>query len=70
MKLLLSIKSLPTKEQIWPYISQKNDRLANSLLSLELALNGYVSSSSVHANLKILLGCSDSRNQGKSLRGH
>ena len=35
MKLLLEIKSLLTKVQILPYISQKNDRLpvANSLLS-------------------------------------
>ena len=32
MKLLLKIKSLPTKAQILPYISQKNDRLANSTL--------------------------------------
>ena len=31
---MLQIKSLPTKVQILPYISQKNDRLANSPLSL------------------------------------
>ena len=33
MKLLLEIKSLLTKVQILPYISQKNDRLSNYLLS-------------------------------------
>ena len=39
------MKSLPIKVQILPYISQMNDRLANSLLSSWLALNGYISSS-------------------------
>ena len=33
MKLLLQIRFLPTEVQILPYISHKNDRLANSLLS-------------------------------------
>ena len=33
MKQPLLIKPLPTKVQILPYISQKNDSLANSLLS-------------------------------------
>ena len=51
MKLKRLIESLPnettslsTNVQILPYISQKNDRLGNSLLSSLLALNGYVSS--------------------------
>ena len=30
---MLQIKSLPTEVQILPYISEKNYRLANSLLS-------------------------------------
>ena len=34
---MLQIKSLPTEVQILLYISQKNDRVANSSLSSQLA---------------------------------